>query len=224
MFSNKTFGFLKELSENNDKAWFEANKDRYEREVREPALAYIEAMAMPLGRISGHFLAAPKKVGGSLMRVYRDVRFSKDKTPYKTNIGIQFRHARGRDVHAPGYYLHLDCEQVFVGVGIWHPEGAMLNQVRLLIDDEPKIWLKAKASVDGKKGFELVGDSLKRPPKGYPADHPRLEDLKRKDYLAMSKLTRGVVTGKNCVKDTAALFRQANPFMRFLCEAADLEF
>ena len=94
--------FLRALDRNNDSQWFEAHKDDYEGEVREPALAFIRKMERHVHRISPHLTAKPTKVGGSLMRVHRDVRFSKDKRPYMTNVGIQFRHEAGKDVHAPG--------------------------------------------------------------------------------------------------------------------------
>jgi len=97
MFSKQTMSFLRDIKKNNNREWFEANKERYETHVRSPALEYIEAMAQPLAKISDQFVASPRKVGGSLMRIYRDVRFSKDKTPYKTNVGIQFRHSAGKD-------------------------------------------------------------------------------------------------------------------------------
>ncbi|MEM7282905.1 MAG: TIGR02453 family protein, partial [Pseudomonadota bacterium] len=122
--------FLKQLEKNNDRAWFQENKHRYESDVLAPALEFIDAMATPLHKISPHFNAIPKRMGGSLMRVYRDTRFSKDKTPYKTNVGIQFRHQLGKDVHAPGYYFHIDPKSVFIGVGIWHPENKTLAKIR----------------------------------------------------------------------------------------------
>ena len=118
MFSKKTIKFLRELKKNNNREWFEKNKDRYEEEVRSPALGYIEAMGQPLYKISPHFIASAKKSGGSMMRPYRDIRFSSDKTPYKTNVGIQFRHAAGKDVHAPGFYLHIEPGEFFLAAGM----------------------------------------------------------------------------------------------------------
>ncbi|MCA9241330.1 MAG: DUF2461 domain-containing protein, partial [Planctomycetales bacterium] len=130
--------FLEELSRNNNKKWFDKHKPRYEREVREPALAFIAAMEKPLARLSPHFKAIPKKVGGSLMRIHRDVRFSHDKSPYKTNVGIHFRHDAGKDVHAPGIYFHIDTSEVFLGVGLWRPEAAALAAIRDSISADPR--------------------------------------------------------------------------------------
>ena len=116
-FGSDTINFLKQLAENNNRDWFAENKSRYERCVVDPAFQFISSMGNELDSLSSHFEAVPKKQGGSLMRVYRDTRFGKDKTPYKTNIGIQFRHEAGKDVHAPGYYMHIEPDNVFVGVG-----------------------------------------------------------------------------------------------------------
>jgi uncharacterized protein (TIGR02453 family) len=94
--------------------------------------------------ISAHFLAQSRKVGGSLMRVYRDTRFSRDKTPYKTNIGIQFRHELGKDVHAPGYYLHIAPNECFAAIGLWHPESSALFKIRQAIADKSEAWRAAR--------------------------------------------------------------------------------
>ena len=107
-FHAETIAFLEELSANNNRDWFNENKRRYEEKVLDAALRFIQSMQDPLAEIAPHFVAMPTRVGGSLMRVYRDTRFSRNKTPYKTNIGIQFRHERAKDVHSPGYYLHIE--------------------------------------------------------------------------------------------------------------------
>ena len=121
--SPKLFRFLSDLEENNNRDWFEENRDRFEGDLREPLLGFIEDFSEHLEKISPHFVADPRKSGGSLFRIFRDVRFSKDKTAYKTNAGIHFRHERAKDAYAPGFYLHLDPKESFVGVGIWHPDA-----------------------------------------------------------------------------------------------------
>jgi len=224
MFTRKTLTFLKELSNNNNRDWFEQNRQRYEDEVRTPALGYIEAMEKPLQKISPYFNATAKKVGGSLMRVHRDTRFGKDKTPYKTNVGIQFRHVRGKDVHAPGFYLHIEPGSVFIGAGIWKPESSTLKAVRMMMDEHPKEWQSLVRKVMGKGGFELHGDSLKRPPAGFDKEHPLIEDLKRKDFIALSHLRVSSVHSKDFQKDTVRLFKTAAPLVKFVCEADDLAF
>src|SRR2546425_1704383 len=120
--SRDLFAFLGELRRHNDRVWFNANKDRYLAEVRDPMLAFIASIAAPLARISRHLVVDPRPSGGSLFRIYRDTRFSKDKAPYKTNVGIHFRHERAKDAHAPGYYLHIGPDEGFAGGGILHPD------------------------------------------------------------------------------------------------------
>ncbi|MBX2836079.1 MAG: DUF2461 domain-containing protein [Gammaproteobacteria bacterium] len=224
MFSRKTVKFLNDLSSNNNRVWFDQNKERYEDEVRGPALEYIQTMAEPLRKISPHFIASPKKVGGSLMRVHRDIRFSKDKTPYKTNIGIQFRHERGKDVHAPGFYLHIEPGDVFIAGGIWHPDSPTLKNVRMLMDEHQAEWKKLTRKLVTKDGFELQGDTLKRPPAGYAIEHPLIEDLKRKDFIAVQSIKVSSVYAKDFVAQSSKLFRQCAPLVKFVCEANDLEF
>ena len=111
------FKFFKELKENNNREWFTDNKPRFRSSVQEPLASFVEAMAPALKRISKHFVADPRLNGGSVFRIYKDVRFSKDKTPYKTHGGVQFRHALGKDAHAPGFYVHLDPSEVFFAAG-----------------------------------------------------------------------------------------------------------
>ena len=109
------FRFLGELRAHNERTWFEANKARYLSRVRDPVLAFIAEVAPKLSAISPHVVADPRPSGGSLLRIYRDTRFSRDKTPYKTNVGLRFPHGAGKDIHGPGYYLHLAPDEVFMG-------------------------------------------------------------------------------------------------------------
>ena len=224
MFTKATFNFLDELSVNNNRAWFEANKPRYEALVREPALDFIEAMDPVLATFAPNFRAEPRKMGGSLMRVFRDTRFSHDKTPYKTNIGIQFRHAMGKDIHAPGFYVHIAKEECFFAVGCWHPESDALGKIRDLIAQKPEKWFAARSDKKFVAQWELWGDSLTRPPRGYDASHPAIEDLKRKDFVAIAPLSISETTGPSLVKLAGKRFAASVPFMAFLCEALDVPY
>jgi uncharacterized protein (TIGR02453 family) len=223
-FTPALFAFLRELRQHNDRDWFTANKRRYEEDVKEPALAFIADFAPRLEAISPHFVADPRPVGGSLFRIHRDTRFARDKSPYKTHTGIQFRHEAGRDVHAPGFYLHLEPGSVFAGAGIWHPDGAALARIREAIDRDPDRWTSAKRESRLGETFRLEGDSLKRPPSGYDAGHPLVDDLKRKDFIAVARLDERAVTSPGFADELAALLRTPAPFVRFLCEATDLPF
>jgi uncharacterized protein (TIGR02453 family) len=223
-FSSATFKFLEQLAENNDKAWFEQHKNEYEDLVRSPALDYIEAMAPALAKFAPEFRADARKMGGSLMRVYRDTRFARDKTPYKTNVGIQFRHQLGKDVHAPGFYVHIAPDECFLGVGSWHPEADLLGRIRDRIVEAPARWRAARDDRAFAAIWSLTGDALTRPPRGYAADHPEIGDIKRKDFIALCSLTRRDVTGSRLVDLSAERFATAVPFMRFLCEAAGVRY
>ena len=216
--------FLRELEANNQKAWFDANKDRYETEVREPALAFIRMMGPRLGKISPHLVANDRKVGGSLMRVYRDVRFSKNKQPYKTNLGIQFRHEKGKDVHAPGLYFHVDPQSVFLAAGMWHPDPPALSTMRDAIVADPGAWKKIRNAKRFREAWDLRGNSLKRAPRGYPADHPLVEDLKRTDHIAVCELSRKDVTRADLIPFVAERYRRARPYLTFQAKALGLDF
>ena len=135
----------------------------------EPALAFIEDFAPRLEQLSPHFRADPRKSGGSLFRIYRDTRFSKDKTPYKTNTGMHFRHARAKDAHAPGFYLHLEPGQVFAGGGIWHPDTPTVTRIRQAIVADPERWRAATREPPFSDVLGIGGDdnALKRVPSGF---------------------------------------------------------
>ncbi len=223
-FSKATFAFLRELAANNNREWFADNKDRYEEKVRIPALMFIEDMAGELPAISPYFLAVPKKMGGSLMRVHRDTRFGKDKRPYKTNIGIQFRHEMGKDVHAPGFYLHIETGGCFVGVGIWRPDALALEKIRNAIVENGKSWLPAKNDPAFNKMFHLEGDSLKNAPRGYAKDHVLIEDIKRNDFIAIAEMKESEVTSNKLLTKVVDDFSAGDPLMRFLCKALDLRY
>ncbi|MBU0741520.1 DUF2461 domain-containing protein [bacterium] len=216
--------FLSDLERNNRREWFQSQKSRYEMTVKEPALGFVADFAPRLARISPHFEADPRPVGGSLFRIYRDTRFSRDKTPYKTHVGIQFRHARGKSVHAPGFYLHVDPYRPFAGLGVWHPDGPTLASIRDAIVADPDGWRKAAHGKALRRVWDVTGDTLKRPPRGYPQDHPFVEDLKLKDFTAIAALTPDDLTAPDFARDLAALFRKGAPLMGFLCRAVGVAY
>jgi len=223
-FGSETMKFLNDLASNNNREWFAENKQRYERCVVDPAFDFISAVGTELLKISPHFEAIPKKQGGSLMRVYRDTRFSKDKTPYKTNIGIQFRHEAGKDVHAPGYYMHIEPGNVFVGVGMWHPESGALRAIRDRIVARPDEWKKVVAGRAFASLYERQGESLKRPPRGFPNDSIHMDDLKRKHHIAVMNPAVEEIADAGFPKHLAKDLKKATPFMAFLCKAVDVPF
>ena len=219
-FGPELFRFLGDLKTNNDREWFTANRERYEEHVRGPALDFVAEFAPHLERISPHYVADPRPSGGSLFRIHRDTRFSKDKSPYKPYTGIQFRHERAKDAHTPGFYLHLQPRAVFVGVGIWHPDMPTLSRIREAIVEDPEAWGRAT----GNGSLRLAGDSLKRAPAGFDPEHPLIEDLRRKDYIATVELTQKEVCSRGFVERFAGTCEDLSPLVRFLCGALDLRY
>ncbi|NNE94981.1 MAG: DUF2461 domain-containing protein [Acidimicrobiales bacterium] len=218
-FTADLFSFLNELKDNNTRQWFGDNKDRYEKLIRQPALQFIEDFREPLHSISPHFEANAKTVGGSLFRIHNDVRFSKDKTPYKTHVGIHFRHERAKDAHSPGFYVHLEPGNCFTGAGLWRPETKLAYEIRHYIADHPDQWAKIMGRKAFADRFELQGDSLKRPPKGFDAEHPLVDDLKRKDFIAISKFTQREVTSASFLDKLHERLAVSGDFMKYMCEA-----
>ncbi len=217
-FTPAVVKFLRDLKANNTRDWFNAHKDRFFDEVRTPAQNFIVDFGAGLQDISPHFRADPRPVGGSLFRIYRDVRFAKDKSPYKTHAGLHFRHEAGKSAYTPGFYLHLEPGASFVGVGLWHPDNSTLKLIRDAIVADPAAWRKAVGQKSFTRHFTVTGDRLKRPPRGYDPEHPLVEILKLKDFTALAPLTQKQVTGPDFVNEFADLCRAGSPLVRFLCE------
>jgi uncharacterized protein (TIGR02453 family) len=215
--SPRLFKFLRELKRHNDREWFGENRERYENDVRAPLLAFISDFGPRLAKISKFMVADPRPVGGSLFRIHRDVRFGKDKTPYKTHAACHFRHEdTTKDVHGPGFYLHLEPGTVFVAGGMWRPEAAALARIRAAMVEAPARWNKAKA------GVELGGASLKRPPRGFDPEHPLTVDLKRTDFITSVELDEARACGAGFLGDVERACRTAAPLMAFLARAVGL--
>mgnify|MGYP000846043362 CR=1 FL=1 len=222
-FQPSVFEFLEQLADNNNRVWFLENKGRYESQVLQPAMAFIRAFQRKLKKISPHFVASDRRVGGSLMRVYRDTRFSKGEL-YKTNVGIQFRHEQGRDIHAPGFYIHIAPGECFPAAGLWRPEPEPLNQVRQAIVERHDRWRRVSKHKKFRERFSLEGHSLKRPPRGFPVAHPSVEDLKRTDFIGVEELEERDAIDKRFIDRVAESFTACRPFMRFLCDALKVPF
>lgn len=218
------FDFLRRLKKNNNRDWFADHKGEYERNVRDPAVELVARLQKPLARCAPMLLVVPKAHNGSVMRIYRDTRFGKDKQPYKTNVGISFRHQAGKDVHAPGVYIHLEPDECFVGAGSWRPESRVLASIRSAIDTDPKAWKRARDNKAFCEHFHLVGESLKTAPRDYPKDHPMIQDLRRKDFIAITPISIAEMTSDKIVDLIIGRVKQAKPLMRFLCDAIDVPY
>ena len=225
MFTQATFDFLRDLKANNRKDWFDTNRSRWERDAKGPLLAFVAAFQPLLHQISPYYESNER----SVFRIFRDVRFSKDKSPYKTHLAAQFRHrlvkgAAGEIVHAPGFYLHLglpgddDMGGVFGGFGMWRPEPDVVRAIRARMLADPDGWRAASA------GLELRGASLKKPPAGIDADHPLAGDLRRKDFITSVEFTEAEALRADFPKAFAAACARGAPLQGWLCAVVGLPF
>ena len=224
-FRREAIQFLADLAANNERAWFQPRKAEYERLLKEPLMAFVAALderfrarGIPLG-------ADPVR---SPFRIYRDTRFAKDKSPYKTNIGASFpwvgdRPAAGavpidaESRHGGGGYFHLSPGDIFVGGGMWHPEPARLAAFRATVVSSPA---RVHAALED-PGFVALfghvnGDRLQRVPTGFPADHPDAELLKLKDVTFGRRLSDEEAFSPELPDEVADSFASALPVLRLL--------
>lgn len=214
-FEPELFVFLKQLKKNNNREWFLKNKHRFEDKVKDPLLDFICDVRAPLSKICDNLKIDPKPHGGSLIRIYRNLRFSKDKTPYKTNVGLHFPYRPvNQGIHAPGFYLHLEPNLCFAAAGSWHPDPDSLHKIRMRIIEHPKKWEKVLNSK-----IELEGDTLSRPPRGFDPKHRFIDDLKRKDFVTSISFTESQVCSKNFLQHYIKACQKMAPLMLFLIDA-----
>jgi uncharacterized protein (TIGR02453 family) len=224
-FTPAYFAFFRELKRNNNRPWFEKNKARYERDVREALVEFVMAAGPKIKTVSPYFLADPRPVGGSVFRIYRDIRFSKDKTPYKTAGAVHFPHAKRGSGSVPSFYLHLEPGGVFSGVGIWEPDSAALAKIRKAIVEDPDRWKRVTTAKAFRDTFNMEGHrKLKTPPRGYPKDHPFIEDLKRQDFSAGHTFSEKEATAPDFLDRFIATCKTAGPFTKFLTDALGIPF
>ena len=221
-FPADLFKFFTELEKNNSRDWFSASKERYIESVVQPMSEFISAMQPRLKAISPHYVANPKPHGGSMFRIYRDARFSKDKTPYKTHAACQFRHDAGNDVHAPGFYVHLGTDGLLFGGGIWRPPAPQLNKIRDFIADNARSWARIKNAPRVLELGGIQGESLLRPPRGFNTEHVHIEDLKRKSFYVMAEAEPSAALSPGFIDQVADACSRAAPLNRFICDALDL--
>ena len=218
-FTKESLAFLRELKQNNNREWFQQNKQRFEDVVRTPMLEFIGAFAPHLKRISRHFVADASPTRGSMFRIYRDIRFSEDKSPYKTHVAAHFSHSRaGKEVHTPGFYLHIEPGACFCGAGVWHPDAQTLVRIRRAIIENAATWKKLRRSV------EVHGDKLSNPPKGVPKEHPLIEDLKHKDFVATQTFSDSEVCSATFLNHYVDACKQVAPLVKFLTRALRLPY
>lgn len=210
--------FLDDLAKNNTRDWFEANKTRY-IEAKTIFEDMIQQYIDGIGKFDpGIATLQPKKC---VFRIYRDVRFSKDKSPYKLNFGASMAEG-GRKTANPGYYIHIKSGECFFGGGMYHPEAADLKKVRQEIDYNSKDFLGIVEQKKFKDTFgEIWGDRLKRAPKDYPEDHPQIEYMKLKDFVVLHKFDDDVFKKGDFIKEGINTYKMVKPFNDFLKAAID---
>jgi uncharacterized protein (TIGR02453 family) len=223
-FTPELFTFLRQLKRNNNREWFNKNKERYIEDVQQPVLDFVASMAPGLRKISKNFVADPRPIGGSMFRIYRDVRFSKDKSPYKTAVGISFPHRAAKDVHSPGFYLHLEPGDVFIGAGIWQPDTKTAHTIRSSIVERSAAWKKAAHTQPFSKSFGLMEESLVRAPRGFDPDHPFVDDLRRKNFIGIRALDEKTATSARFLDTFLKTCAEGAPLVRFLCEAVGVKY
>ncbi len=214
-----TFKFLKDLKNNNNKEWFQDNKPRYE-DAKGDFENFIGELIKKIAKFDpaiGELI--PKK---TIFRIYRDVRFSKDKSPYKINLGAHLAAHRSKVHDRAGYYIQLQPGNSFLAGGAYDPGNPWITQIRTEIDYNTKEFKKLINSASFKKYFgEIRGEKLKTAPKGFPKDHPELELLKYKSYLVVNDCDDKLVTSDEFLKHATAVFKAMKPFDDFLNRAAD---
>lgn len=217
-FGRGLFAYFRDLEANNNREWFNANRDRYIEHVQEPMLQFIDDLGARMSKVNKNFVADPRPMGGSMFRIYRDTRFSKDKTPYKTWAAASFQHrARSRDRHVPGFYLSIGPGECVGGGGIYHPDAASLARIRDRIVAKPAEWAAVLRA-----GLKVEGDTLKRPPAGYDAEHQFIADLKRKDHYAMGSFTQAHVCSSKFLDLYIEECRRVSPLVQFVSKALGL--
>lgn len=209
-----TLSFLKSLKKNNNRDWFQANKDKHDAAKTEFE-NFIEKLIKEIVKFDKKI--AGQKAKDCVFRIYRDVRFSKDKSPYKTHFGA-FITTKGKNSNGPGYYIHVEPGDCFLAGGIYMPDGSQLAKIRQEIDYNLKEFLKILKGKDFVQYFGGLSDmeKLKTAPKGFPKDHPAIELLKHKSYIATHKISDKQVVENDFPDYASKTFRALYPLNDFL--------
>lgn len=218
MLQSFTITFLESLTHNNNRPWFEANRSNYEN-AKEDFHQLVQALITGIGKFDENI--ALLEVKNCVFRQYRDVRFAKDKRPYKNNFGAYFN-TGGKKINTAGYYLHVEPGKSFVAGGLYEPEAPMLAKVRQEIDYNLEDWRKILNEKGFKKNFPAglnKENRLSRPPKGYEVDNPALEFLKHKSFTAATLLSDEQLTQASLKAILLSSFKSLKPMLAFLNDA-----
>ena len=219
-FTNDFNAFFKDLAKHNERDWFNGERKRYEASVKKPFMAFVTEVISRVGKIDPLVRITPRE---AIFRIHRDIRFSEDKSPYKTHAAIQFRHEAGKDAHAPGLYLHLEPGACGAAGGVWRPPMPALRAIRAKVAAEPSRWLDIVRG-PALARMERFGERLQRVPAGFAADHPAAEELKYKDWGVWLPLSQKSITATDVKERLGAIYADMRPLLRFLCEALEQPF
>lgn len=214
----KVFSFLKLLKSNNNKEWFDANKGKY-LEAKQEFESLVDKLIAGIAKFDKK-ISPDLKAKDCTFRIYKDVRFSKDKTPYKINMGASINPGGKKSLEA-GYYFHCEPGASFLAGGVYMPEPATLQAIRQEIDYNFEPLNKILKSTSFKKYFKGLDeeDKLKTAPKGFEKDHPQIELLKNKHFVVSYKLSDKNIFSKGSEKEIIAGFKAMHPFLEYLREA-----
>lgn len=213
MLSKETVGFLQKLDKNNDRDWFASNKDAFQR-ANDNVIALTGDLINRISKFDPAVAGLDPK--SCVFRIYRDVRFSKDKSPYKTNLGA-FIAPGGKKAMLPGYYFHVQPAMFFSAAGKHMPDPSETLKIRRTIASDTKQFLKIVEDNKFKSRFgDLDGDRLSRPPKGFDGEHPAMEYLKLKSFTVSEELSAADAVSKDYPKMLAESFKAAYPLVAFL--------
>jgi uncharacterized protein (TIGR02453 family) len=215
-FSRRTLAFLRALKRHNDRDWFKARRDTYERDVRQPIAEVVTRLASDFRRFAPELVASPQQ---SLYRVYRDTRFSVNKQPLKTHAAAVFPW-RGLPKHeGAGLYFEVACDWVWIGGGMYAPQPPELIRIREHIADTwPEMHTLVRRPSFRRKVGEIGGDRLSRTPRGYPQDHPASEYLKHRQFIAGREFPASFAYSAEFYPTLISTFRAMMPLVRFLNE------
>ena len=215
-FTPKTLSFLRSLKRNNDREWFRARKDEYERHVRGPMIQVVEQLAHDFRTVAPELIASPKQ---SLFRVYRDTRFSDDKKPLKTHAAAVFRTRQLPKPQGAGLYFEIAPGWVWIGGGMWRPEPPELVRLREHIAETwPEIRDLTRAPAFRRTFEELSGDTMTRVPRGYPSDHPAAAFLKYRQFYGGAEFPASLAHSREFYPTLLSTFKALMPLVRFLNE------
>ena len=220
-FPADAFNFYAEIAENNEKPWFDANKARFKANVQKPAQGFVVAMGEKLATLTDYIQYDVKLNGsGSIMRIYRDVRFSKDKTPYKTNLALIWWEGQRKKTESPSFYFSLSADQVYIGGGLYmFPKDFMPAYRAAVLNDELGSELEAAVQSVQAKGYEVLGEKYARVPRGFDKEHPRVELLKHKGlYVGGTVIEKSVALSAELVDACFEHYRNFYPIQAWMAK------